>query len=158
MIVWQHTLSEFMAGQGQGDGYAKKNPVDDLLTQLTPPGWVEGTEIPLSEAPEFATAVANRTGAEPAHQVLLHKEGDHWQPIGAYIDNVMGILDSFRGRDPKLSVDLILRCAEHRPLPEMRELTIPGYKALLRAHFAAVERALNEGLDVPANVREDYGF
>jgi hypothetical protein len=158
MIVWQHTLSEFMAGQTQGDGYAKSNPVDDLLAALSPPGWIEGTESPLNEDPEFATAVANRAGEEPGNQVLLHREGDQWQPVGAYIDGVVAILDGYRGRDPKLSIDLILRCAQHRALPETRELTVPGYKALLRAHFAAVERALNEGLDVPENVREDYGF
>jgi hypothetical protein len=158
MIVWQLTLLEFMAGQTQGDGYAKTNPVDDLLAALNPPGWVEGTEIPLEEDPDFATAVANQSPVQNGNQVLLHWEGERWQPIGAYIDHVIAISDRFRGRDPKLSTDLILRCAGHRPVPESRELTIPGYKALLRAHFAAVEKALAAGLDVPANVCEDYGF
>jgi hypothetical protein len=158
MIVWQHTQLEFMAGMTQGDGYAKQNPVDDLLAGLTPPGWVEGTEVPIEEAPDFATAVANRPDADKGNQVLLHKVGDGWEVIGAYIENVVAIKDTFRGHDPKLSTDLILRCAEHRPLPTSRELTIPGYKALLRAHFAAVERAFGAGLDVPARVGEDYGF
>jgi len=158
MIVWQHTLSEFMAGLGQGEGYSKKNPAGELLASLTPPGWVEGTEVLLSEDEAFATAIANREPADKANQVLLHKEGDGWRPVGAYIDNMIAIADEFRGHDPKLSTDLILRCAEHRPLPETRELTIPGFKALARAHFAAVERAMGEGLEVPENVREDYGF
>lgn len=158
MIVWQHTLSEFMAGLGQGEGYSKKNPADELLAELTPPGWIKGTEVLLTEDEAFATAIAKREPMDKGNQVLLHKEGDGWRPVGAYIGNMIAIADAFRGHDPKLSTDLILRCAEHRPLPEIRELTVPGYKALARAHFAAVERAIGEGHEVPESVREDYGF
>jgi hypothetical protein len=158
MIVWQLSLNEFMAGVGQGEGYAKENPADELIAALTPPGWVAGTEVPLEEDPEFATAVAALPEPSPANQVLLHKEADGYRPIGAYIDAKLAIKDEFRGRDPKLSTDLILRCAEHRPVPTDRELTIPGHKALMRAHFAAVERAMIAELPVPQNVLDDYGF
>jgi hypothetical protein len=158
MIVWQHTVLEFMAGLGQGEGYAKTNPLSEILGALTPPGWIAGTEVPLEEVADFATAVANRPDADKGNQVLLHKVGDGWEPVGAYIEDKLAIADAFRGHDPKLSVDLILRCAEHRPLPTSREPTIAGYKALVRAHFAAVERAMGAGLDVPANVKEYYGF
>lgn len=158
MIVWQLTLNEFMAGQGQGEGYAKENPADDLLATLTPPGWIAGTEVPLEDEPEFATAIANRPDGFAGNQVLLHKQGDSFRPLGAYIDAMIAIKDEFRGRDPKLSTDLILRCAEHRSVPSERELTIPGHKALMRAHFAAVERALAAGLEVPQKVLDDYGF
>ncbi|MGO9132673.1 MAG: hypothetical protein ACLP8A_01305 [Methylovirgula sp.] len=158
MIVWQLTLNEFMAGQGQGEGYAKQNPADELIASLAAPGWVAGTEVPLEDDPEFATAVANLPGASPANQVLLHKEGDSYRPVGAYIDAKLAIKDEFRGRDPKLSTDLILRAAEHREVPTERELTIPGHKALMRAHFAAVERAMIAELPVPQNVLDDYGF
>jgi len=158
MIVWQLSLLEFMAGQGQGEGYAKQNPADELIAALEPPGWVAGTEVPLEEEPEFATAVAATANPSPANQVLLHKEGDGYRPIGAYIDAKLAIKDEFRGHDPKLSTDLILRCAEHREVPTERELTIPGFKALTRAHFAAVERAMVAGLDVPQKVLDDYGF
>ncbi|QXX74674.1 hypothetical protein [Methylovirgula sp. HY1] len=158
MVVWQLTLMEFMAGQGQGEGYAKQNPADDLIAALTPPGWIAGTEVPLEEDPEFATAIANRPDGFAGNQVLLGKEGDGYKPIGAYIDAMVAIKDEFRGREIKLSTDLILRCAEHRPVPTERELTIPGHKALMRAHFAAVERAMIAGLAVPQNVLDDYGF
>lgn len=158
MIVWQLTLNEFMAGQGQGEGYAKQNPADEILASLPPPGWIAGTEVPLEDDPEFATAIASLPGGLPGNQVLLHKEGDSYRPIGAYIDAKLAIKDAFRGRDPKLSIDLILRCAEHREVPTERELTIPGHKALMRAHFAAVERAMAAGHDVPQKVLDDYGF
>jgi hypothetical protein len=75
----------------------------------------------------------------------LRREASAGSP-SAYIGHIIAISDHFRGRDPRLSTDLILRCPEHRPVPESREVTIPGYKALAA------------GLDVPANVREDYGF
>jgi hypothetical protein len=158
MVVWQLTLLEFMAGLGQGEGYAKENPAAGLLASLTAPGWVAGTEVPLEEDKEFATAIAKLPEEHPKNQVLLHKVGDGWEPIGAYIDGTIAILDAYRGHDPKLSTDLILRCAEHRPVPESREVTVPGYKALVRAHFTAFERAMGAGLDVPAPVLADYGF
>lgn len=158
MIVWQLTLNEFMAGQGQGEGYAKQNPADEMIAGLAPPGWLAGTEVPLEEAPEFSTAIAALPDASPANLVLLIKDGETYRPIGAYIDAKLAIKDEFRGHDPKLSTDLILRAAEHRPVPTERELTIPGHKALMRAHFAAVERAMGAGHDVPQNVLDDYGF
>lgn len=158
MIVWQLTLNEFMAGQGQGEGYAKENPADAVIASLAPPGWVAGTEVPVEDAPDFTTAVAALPEPSPAHQVLLHKEGDSYQVVGVYIEAKLAIKDAFRGHDPKLSTDLILRCAEHRDVPTERELTIPGHKALMRAHFAAVERAMIAELPVPQNVLDDYGF
>jgi hypothetical protein len=159
MIVWQLTLIEFMAGIGQGEGYAKENPASNLLASLIAPGWVEGTEVPLEEAKDYATAIAKLPDEHPKNQVLLHKTDAGWEPVGAYIDASLAILDSHRGHDPKLSTDLILRCAEHREVPEIREdITIPGYKALARAHFTAMERALNAELDVPQKVLDDYGF
>ena len=99
MVVWQLTLMEFIAGQGQGEGYAKQNPADDLIAALTPPGWIAGTEIPLEEDPEFATAIANRPDGFAGNQVLLHKEGETYRPIGAYIDAMVAIKDEFRGRE-----------------------------------------------------------
>jgi hypothetical protein len=159
MIVWQHTLSEFMAGLGQGEGYAKANPIADILAGLTPPGWIAGTEMPIEDAPGFATAVANLPEADKGNQVLLHKTDAGYEAVGAYIGGKLAIADAYRNHDPKLSIDLILRCAEHRPLPTVREdVTIAGYKALVRAHFAAVERAVGAGLDVPKPVLEEYGF
>lgn len=155
MVPWQLTLLEFMGGKTEGQG-SQMNPFEVLMASTNPPGWILGTESFLPDRDDFATAIANRAGATPADQVLLTRTLDSWKLIGGYIDSILAIDDTFQGLG--LSTELILRACEHRPVPTERLMTVPGYKALAKAHRVAVERAVAAGLDVPTRVRADYNL
>ncbi|MGB8277193.1 MAG: hypothetical protein WCF20_04545 [Methylovirgula sp.] len=150
MEPWHHTFEAFMGGRVTPTGEAQV-PVPALIATLSEPPW-HGPPI-LMPDPRFATAVANRKAfSNPAHQVLLANATDGWQIIGGYIDNTLTIDQNFQGQG--LSTQLILRCVAHRELPDKpRQVTIAGYRALLRAYLTDVRDAVDRNEKVAREVR-----
>lgn len=152
--IWRYTRAQFMCGKTSGDGHGPSELWETLQSSLNQPNWLVGTEREIPERPGFATAVANRSGANPGDLVLLRKEGDSWVGIGGYIDTILTISPDYRRKG--LSTELILRACEGRQLPAERLVTIEGYAALAKAHGVGVRRAIAQGLLVPDVVRAEY--
>jgi hypothetical protein len=156
MITYQMTLDEFLACPAGPVG----GPSLEFFDVYPDRTWVKGTEVVLTINPKYATApVVPQGGAVTfANQLLLERitEAPRWQIVGGYIDTNILIVPATRGK--RLSVELILRCAEHRPPPQSRILSYDGERALRSAHEAAVRAAVLAGLDVPDAVRETYGL
>lgn len=144
-----------MCGKTQGDGYGPEYLWGTLRGSLGEPEWIAGTEQPIPEHDGFATAVANRPGANPGDIVLLRKEGAGWIAVGGYVDTILTISSDYCGQG--LSTELVLRACEGRPLPTERNVTIQGYGALAKAHRVGVERAILQGLPAPDALQAGAG-
>lgn len=153
--IWTLTVDEFLTKDLQQTGSTAAS-FEMFLPLLEEPGWHRGREVPMDGKPGFATAPAKRPGmdADLAYQVLLKKDGDQWELVGLYIDDTIIVKPEMRGAG--LTTELVLLCAKYRPLPSRRTVSPAGLATLKRAHRIGVERALAEGLPVPANVRAEY--
>jgi hypothetical protein len=152
MIVYQMTQAEFLACSdppvaGTYLGFF------DLYPQAT---WIQGSETVLAINPDYATAPVAQHPVTFSEQLLLVRENNGWRIVGGYIGTNILIEPEAAGKH--LSTELILRCAEHRPPPIRRTLSMAGFGALRRAHETAVRAAVLGDLNVPAKVRADYGL
>jgi hypothetical protein len=151
MIVYNLTLDEFIACpqdpvDGIGETFATLHP--DII-------WMPGTEIVVTTNPKYATALPSGCRSF-ADLVLLERLSDSWKIVGGYIHTNLLIDGEARRRG--LSRELILRTAEHRPIPKSRLLTKDGHAALSAAHKYSVHQAVAAELVVPKAVREYYGL
>jgi hypothetical protein len=152
MDVWKLTLREFLAGDVTGP---TNESVEGILSAMPDPKWTPGAEMRLIDYPNYATAPATG-GRGNADLLLLEETRDGWIPVGCYVFEALIITP--RARRKGLSTELILRCSQHREVPNSRKLSQAGHAALSKAHRIAVERAVKAGLPVPETVRKAHGL
>ena len=153
MHVWEMTLKEFLSKDCKIAGPTGAS-FEQFMALVSPPGWYEGKEVALESHPGFATAPLKRPEWEetPQYQMLLQKTDEGWKPVGMYIDDTIIVSECVGGQG--LGTELALRCIPHRPVPERRTLSPAGLRTLTRAYYSGVERAITEGRDVQAHIRE----
>ena len=144
--IYKIPLSEFLGGHVKGEG--QKEPDDiyiDEMGKTFPP--VNLTPIP--GKPDYATGPAN---GDLEDQILFKKITNGWEAVGCFLGPTVVVK---RGH-PGLGVELILSCTTHRKALGEKLFTEDGFKAAKRAHRIAIERALAQGEEVPAEVLVDY--
>ncbi|WP_316186692.1 MULTISPECIES: hypothetical protein [unclassified Bradyrhizobium] len=144
MRLWEHTFEELTGGE---------QPQGDRPEPFIAQPFVGATVVPITQNPRYATAVIPGS-KDFGHQALLEWRDGSWVCVGHYVDDTIQLDVSVRGMG--LAEELVLRCVEHRhSLPLTTGFTNRGFRLLRRAHRLAVERALQAGLPVPQNVRDE---
>ena len=144
MRIWEHTFAELTGGIA---------PLPNSSNPFFEQPFDARTLVPITDRPKFATAMP-RAAPSMRDQVLLLREPNGWRCIGHLVDDTITIHPDFEHQG--LATELFLRAVEHRDLPLTTNFTQRGYDLVRRAHTLAVERALQDGLNVPPKVLAEY--